>query len=95
MIGNYENWAFAQPGRDWGLVSYKSLYGNLDILMEMGLVTSRRGDLPHQWGPVYKWFFLGLKQSESRRLATPPLLHKENCTLYLLKIREILRSRRE
>ena len=71
MIGNYENRVFAQPVRDWSLVSVRGLYDNLDSLMEMGMVTSCWGDPPHQGGPVYKWFYLGLEQSEFQRLAIP------------------------
>ena len=75
MIGNGENWGFAQPVKDCGLVSYMGLYGNLDSLMGTGPVTSCWGDPPQKWGPVYKWFFLGLKQSEPRRLAIPTFPH--------------------
>ena len=71
MIGNYENRVVAQPVKDWGLVSPNGLYDNLDSLVEMGMVTSCRKDLPLQWGPVYKWFCLCLKQSGPRRLAIP------------------------
>ena len=55
MIGNYENWAFAQPVEDRRLVAYKSAYYNLYSLMEMGLVSVSRGDLPLLCGPVYQW----------------------------------------
>ena len=72
MIGNYENWVFAQPVKDWRLVSFKSLYGNLNSLMEMELVTSCWNDSPRMhWRPVYQWFYQGLKQSEAQRLDIP------------------------
>ena len=77
MVGDYEIWAFAQPVKDWRLVPYKSLYGPLGSLVEMGSVTSCRGDPPKQWGPAYQWFYLGLKQSEYRRLDIPNFPQEE------------------
>ena len=44
MIGNYENWVFAQPVEDWCLVSYKSLCESLGNLMCMFPVNENRND---------------------------------------------------
>ena len=70
MVGNYENWGFAQHVEDCCLVSYKSAYDNLDSLMEMGLVNVSLGD-PPALGPVYQWYCVGLGKSDAKRLEPP------------------------
>ena len=77
MIGNYENWVFAQPVKDRCLVSYKSVYDILNSLMGMGLVNVCRCDLPPLWGPVYPRYSLGLEKSDDNRLSTPSLPQEE------------------
>ena len=73
MVGNYENWVFAQPAKYRFLVSYKSAYDNLDSLMEMVWQTYVGGDLPLLWGPVYQWYCMGLGKSDAERLEIPSL----------------------
>ena len=74
MIGNYENWVFAQPVKDWWLVSYESLNDSLYSLMRLGLVNASWGDLPRLWGDVYQWCCVGLEKSDPQtpRNPTPP-----------------------
>ena len=61
-VGNYKNWAFAQPVKDWCLVSYKGAYDNLEGLMEMGMLTPRWGVLPQQRGAIYQRIYICLKR---------------------------------
>ena len=37
LVGNYENWVFARPVKDWSLTSSKCTLDNLDMLMGIGL----------------------------------------------------------
>ena len=71
MIGNSENWVFAQPVEDWCLVSYNSIYDNLGILVEMGMVNANWNGLSMLWGTVYLWYCMGLGMSDAKRLEIP------------------------
>ena len=77
FVGNYKNWVFAQPVKDWSTGSYKAVYDYLEGLMGMGLVADVGGRFPKSWGKAYRWDFLDLKQSERQRLVTPVLTAEE------------------
>ena len=36
LVGNYENWAFSQPAKDWRLTTSRCTLEDLETLMEMG-----------------------------------------------------------
>ena len=57
-VGNYKNWVFAQPVKDWCLVAFTAAYDNVESLMEMGLLAPSGDLFPQTWGAVYQRFFL-------------------------------------
>ena len=77
-VGNYNNnWVFAQPVKDWSIGSYKSVFGYLEGLMEMGLVADVVEGSPQSWGAAYQRYILDSKQSGSQRLEIPVLTPEE------------------
>ena len=77
LVGNYENWDFAHPVKDWCLTTSKCKLGDLAKFLGMGLLKVCWGDPPTLWGPVYQRLYLGLEESESKSLAIPPLSQEE------------------
>ena len=73
FVGNYKNWVFAQPVKDWSTGSYKSAFDFLERLVEMGLVAGVGEGISQSWGAVYKRYFLDSKQSGSQSLEIPDL----------------------
>ena len=61
-VGGYENWAFAQPAKDWRVSSYKSVPDTLQGLDKLNIVANVKEGLADSWAVVYFWFFSTLKR---------------------------------
>ena len=68
-----KNLAYAQPVKDWFLATFKCTIDLLAEKIQAGLVTVIWAYLPIIWGPVYKWFRLGLKEFHRKPLEAHPL----------------------
>ena len=76
-VGNYENWAFAQPAKDWRVSSYKSVPDTLQGLDKLNIVANVKEGLADSWAVVYFWFFLDIKTSGRNLLELPSLTTEE------------------
>ena len=67
-VGDYENWVFAQPAKDWFVRSYKTTFGDLQALGKMDLLRGLKEGLTDAWGAVCFWYFLDIETSERNLL---------------------------
>ena len=71
-VGNYENWAFAQPAKAWCVSSYKAVFDTLQSLDKMNLMANVKDGLTDSRGrPTFG--FLDIKTSERNRPEFPSL----------------------
>ena len=61
LVGNYENWVFAQAAKDWCVGSYKTIFDTLKTLEKMNLLKDVKEGLSNEWRTVYFWFRVDLK----------------------------------
>ena len=73
LVGNFEKRESAQPVKGWRLTTFETILDAYAILIEDGLETVDRWDLPIALGRVYAWFHLGIKESGKLALEIPPL----------------------
>ena len=60
-VANYENWAFAQPAKDWCVSSYKAVSDTLQGIGEIESSGERKGWSYGFLGAVYFGIFSTLK----------------------------------
>ena len=81
LVGNYENWVYAHPDKDWCLATCKCTIDLLEGKIQAGLATVVWADLPFIWGEggggTYNWFRLGLKESRWKFLEASHLAKDE------------------
>ena len=64
LVGNYENWVYAQAVKDWCVGSYKTIFDTLKTLDGLNLLKDVKEGLSNEWGTVYFWFHVDLTESE-------------------------------
>ena len=50
LVGDYENWVFAQAVKDWCVGSYKTIFDALKTLGSLNLLKDVKGGLSNEWG---------------------------------------------
>ena len=66
LVGNYENWVFAQVVKDWCVGSYKTIFDTLKTLGGLNLLKDVKEGLSNEWGAVYYWPHVDLKEPEKK-----------------------------
>ena len=63
LVGDCENWGYAQPVKNLSLTTFKCILDNYAILIKDDRTEVARGDLPTTWGKGYNCFHLRLKEA--------------------------------
>ena len=71
LVGNYENWVYAQAVKDWRVWSYKAIFDTVKMLDKMNLLKDFKEGLSGEWGAAYFRFHVDLKESGYKRLDLP------------------------
>ena len=70
-VGDYANWVFSQPDKDWRVSSYKAVFGTLHGRDKTNLTANVKDGLTDSWWAVYFWFFSTLKRRGGIVLSSP------------------------
>ena len=71
LVGNYENWLYAEPVKDWCIGSFKNALDYIKLLDNMGLLRDVKEGLSNDWEVVKKWLRVDLTKTEYNRLDLP------------------------
>ena len=88
LVGNYENWVFARPVKDWCLTTSECALGDLDKLMGMGMLKVSWGDVPPAMGGNSTIGFTWDWESLNRRVWKSRLYHRRSVSNFSAKLEE-------